>query len=51
MGKVILSDEEAQEKAVEEVREKMKVLEESIKKNSLQRTFRPVVYQRTISTQ
>jgi glutathione S-transferase len=32
MGKLILSDEEAQEKSVEEVQEKMKVLEESIKK-------------------
>ncbi|KAI9390091.1 hypothetical protein POPTR_008G135300v4, partial [Populus trichocarpa] len=34
MGKVILSDEEAQEKAVEEVQEKMKVLEEGIKEFS-----------------
>lgn len=34
MGKVILSDEEAQEKAVEEVQEKMKVLEEAIKEFS-----------------
>ncbi|XP_061986377.1 glutathione S-transferase U10-like [Populus nigra] len=33
-GKVILSDEEAQEKAVEEVQEKMKVLEEGIKEFS-----------------
>lgn len=34
MGKVILSNEEAQEKAVEEAQEKMEVLEEGIKEFS-----------------